>query len=120
MKEIRPQKSNISFDDFLKLDVRLCKILTCSKVPKTNKLYLLEIDTGAYELGVRQVVTAVADRLTEEQLVGKIFPFVLNLEPREIKGIRSEAMIVLAENIHDGKFITLCSNEDDDIGATLI
>lgn len=96
---LRPQKPNISFEDFEKLDIRICKILSVEKVEKADKLYKMEIDTG---IDKRIVVSAIADKIPDNRLLGQLMPFVLNLEPRKIRGIESTAMIFgFAELVND-------------------
>lgn len=92
--EKRPQKSLIKFEDFEKLDVRVCTIIGVERVPNTDKLYKLTIATGIDE---RTCVSAIADKFSEERLIHRNIPFILNLEPRKIKGIESQAMILIAE-----------------------
>ena len=93
-KELRPQKPTISFEDFEKLDIRICTITGIEKVPNTDKLYKLTIKTGIDE---RTCVSAIADKFEEKDLYCRNMPFILNLEPRKIKGIESQAMIIMAE-----------------------
>ncbi len=92
--EKREQKPNIPYTDFQKLDVRVCKILEAKRVPKTNKLLELYINTGIDE---RICVTGIGDRFAPEDLINRKFHFVLNLEPAVIRGITSEAMIMATE-----------------------
>lgn len=99
-----PQKPNISFEEFQKLDIRICEIIAVEKVPNTDKLYKMEIDTG---LDKRTVVSAIAHVFKEEILLGQYLPFVLNLEPRKIKGIESSAMIILGESINSKKLFQI-------------
>jgi methionyl-tRNA synthetase len=87
-------KPEISFDDFMKADIRICEILSVEKVEKKDRLYKLEINTG---IDKRVVVSSIAHKIAPEQLLNKKFPFVLNLAPRPIANITSEAMIVLSE-----------------------
>ena len=89
-----PQKPNISFEDFQKLDIRLCKVLSVERVENTDKLYKMEIDTG---IDKRIVVSAIAHQMNIDELLEHRLPFILNLEPRKIKGIESHAMIILGE-----------------------
>ena len=91
----RSQKPNISFEDFNKLDIRICKILSVEKVEKADKLYKMQIDTG---IDKRTVVSAIAHQMSEDALTGQLLPFILNLEPRKIRGIESNAMIILGES----------------------
>ena len=90
-----PAKANISFDDFMKLDIRVGTILEAEKVPKTKKLLKLKIDTG---IDQRTVVSGIAEFFAPEDIVGKQVSILVNLEPREIKGIQSQGMILMAED----------------------
>lgn len=85
----------ITFDDFKKLDIRIGKILAAEKVEGTEKLLRLEIDFG---LEKRQVVAGMAETYQPEQLIGREVPVLMNLEPRSIRGIESQGMILAADN----------------------
>lgn len=117
---MKPQKQNISFEDFEKLDIRICKILSVEKVPNTDKLYKMEIDTG---IDKRVVVSSIADQISIAMLEGQFLPFVLNLEPRKIKGIESKAMIILGKT-HTNNLFRLVHTKDieesDLVGAQII
>lgn len=93
--EATPQKADIPFDDFGKLDIRVGKILECTKVPKSDKLLQFKIDDGQ---GGRTIVSGIAAYYKPEDLTGKNICFIANLEPRKIKGIVSQGMILSAEN----------------------
>jgi len=88
-------KPNITFEQFAALDIRVGTILAAEKVAKTKKLLKLSIDTG---LDVRTVVSGIAEYFEPEALIGKQVSVLVNLEPREIKGILSQGMILMAEN----------------------
>jgi methionyl-tRNA synthetase len=88
-------KPEVAFDDFMKVDVRLCSILSVEKVEKKDRLYKLLIDTGVDQ---RVVVSAIAELFSPEDLLHKVIPFVLNLPVRKIAGIESHGMIILAED----------------------
>lgn len=90
-----PIKENISFDDFQKMDIRVVKILAAEAVPKTKKLLKLTVDAGMAE---RIVVSGIAEHYQPADVVGKTVLFLANLAPREIKGIKSEGMILMVEN----------------------
>lgn len=94
-----PSKANISFDDFGRLDIRVGTILEAEKVAKTKKLLKLKIDTG---IDQRTVVSGIAEYFAPEDIVGKQVSILVNLEPREIKGILSQGMILMAEDA-DGR-----------------
>lgn len=96
-------KEMIPFADFEKLDIRVGTVLACQKVPKADKLLQLKIDDG---LGGRTIVSGIAEYYPEpEKLIGQQVCFIANLEPRKLKGIVSEGMLLSAENA-DGR-ITL-------------
>ncbi|MBD1363648.1 methionine--tRNA ligase [Mucilaginibacter sp. ZT4R22] len=99
-----PAKANINFDTFAQMDIRTGTILTAEKVAKTKKLLKLTIDTGIDE---RTVVSGIAEHYEPEAIIGKQVSILVNLEPREIKGIMSQGMILMAENA-EGKlsFVT--------------
>lgn len=93
------QKAAISFDDFGKLDIRVGKIIAAEKVAKTKKLLQLTVDTG---IDKRIVVSGIAEHFTPEQVLDKQVAILINLEPRMIKGIQSQGMILMAEDA-DGR-----------------
>jgi len=90
-----PIRPNIAFDDFTKLDIRVGKVLECTKVPKADKLLQFKIDDG---LEGRTILSGIAQHYKPEELVGKNVCFIANLAPRKIKGIESQGMILSAEN----------------------
>jgi methionyl-tRNA synthetase len=94
-KELAPQKTNVSFDDFTKLDIRLGTILEAIKVPKADKLLQLTVDTG---IDKRTIVSGIAEHYSPEEVVGKTVAVLLNLEPRKIRGVESQGMILMAED----------------------
>jgi methionyl-tRNA synthetase len=97
----KPQKENISYEDFGKMDIRTGTILEAVKVPKTKKLMQLKIDTG---MDIRTVVSGISEFFEPETIIGKQVCLLANLEPREIKGIQSQGMILLAED-SNGKLV---------------
>lgn len=92
---VLPAKENISFDQFAGLDIRVGTILEAEKVPKTKKLLKLKIDTG---IDQRTVVSGISEFFDPEKIIGQQVSILVNLEPREIKGILSQGMILMAEN----------------------
>ncbi len=92
---IPPQKGETTFDDFLKMDIRVGTILEAERVPKTDKLLKLKIDTG---IDVRTVVSGIAEWYKPEDIIGVQVSILANLAPRKIKGIESQGMILMAEN----------------------
>ena len=94
-KNVKEQKEEVSFDDFQRMDIRVSTILEAEKVAKTKKLLKLTIDTG---IDKRTIVSGIAEYYTPEQLVGRQVLVLANLAPREIKGIESRGMILMAED----------------------
>jgi methionyl-tRNA synthetase len=93
--EIQSQKSEISIDDFVKIDLRVGTILTAEKVEKADKLLKLSVDMG-YE--TRTIVSGIAEHFKPEELPGTQVCVVANLAPRKLRGIESKGMILLAED----------------------
>lgn len=94
-----PQKDEVTFDDFMKMDIRVGEILAAEPVPKADKLLKLTVDTG---LDKRTVVSGIAEHFTPEEIVGKKVSVLMNLAPRKIRGVESQGMILMAEN-EEGK-----------------
>ncbi len=107
--EIQPQKELISYDDFIKMDVRIGEVLEAEKVPKSNKLLKLKVDTG---IDQRIVVSGIAKHYDPKDIIGAKVTILANLSPRNIMGIESRGMILLGEN-HDGQLSLL--QPDDSI-----
>jgi methionyl-tRNA synthetase len=94
-KTLEPAKAETSFDDFNKMDIRVGTILEAERVPKTDKLLKLLIDTG---IDKRTVVSGIAASYSPEKIIGQQVAILVNLAPRKIKGIESQGMILMAEN----------------------
>lgn len=110
-----PAKEQITFDDFSKLDIRTATVLEAERVPKTDKLLKLKIDTG---LDIRVIVSGIALDYEPEQMVGKQISIIANLEPRKIKGIESKGMILMAED-SDGKLTVVAPERRVSNGSTV-
>ncbi|OFX86060.1 MAG: methionine--tRNA ligase [Bacteroidetes bacterium GWF2_33_16] len=93
--KVDPAKENITYDEFSKMDIRVGTILEAERVPKTDKLLKLKIDTG---IDQRTVVSGIAIDHKPEDIIGKQVSILVNLEPRTIKGIESKGMILMAED----------------------
>ena len=102
--KVEPQKPEVTFDDFGRMDIRTATVLEAERVPKTDKLLKLSIDTG---IDKRTIVSGIAEYYTPEEMVGKQICILANLQPRVIRGIESKGMILMAKQ-GDGKmrFIT--------------
>ena len=106
-KPVEPQKAEISFDDFEKLDIRIGTVLEAEKVAKTKKLLKLLVDTG---IDRRTIVSGIAEHFSPEELVGRQVMVLVNLAPRELKGIESRGMILMAEDA-TGKLVMIPPTE---------
>ena len=100
-------KQNITFDQFATMDIRVGKILAAEKVAKTKKLLKLHVDTG---IDQRTIVSGIAEYFEPESIIGQQVSVLINLEPREIKGILSQGMILMAEN-SEGKLSFVAPSE---------
>jgi methionyl-tRNA synthetase len=89
----KPVKESVSIDEFSRMDIRVGTVLECQKVPKADKLLQFRIADG---LENRTILSGIADHYQPEQLVGKQVLFIANLEPRKIRGIESQGMILSA------------------------
>ncbi len=89
---------SISFEDFKKVEIKIGKVLTCEKVEGADKLYKLEVDFGEEK---RQIVSGIVDFYQPEDLIGKQFPFITNLEPRTIRGVESQGMLMAVDPGND-------------------
>ena len=110
-----PMKDAIAFDDFTKMDLRMGTILSAQKVEKADKLLQLTVDTG---LDHRTIVSGIAEHYAPEDIIGKTVLVLLNLEPRKIRGIESQGMILMAEN-EEGKLSFLSSEKEFGAGPSV-
>ncbi len=108
-----PQKQECSFDDFQKMDIRVSTILEAEKLPKTKKLLKLTIDTG---IDKRTIVSGIAEHFSPEELIGQQVLVLVNLAPRDFKGITSQGMILMAEDA-TGALRLVQPNEKTNSGA---
>ncbi len=115
IKILAPLKPAIAFDDFTKLDIRLGTILEAIKVPKADKLLQLKVDTG---IDIRTIVSGIAEHYSPEEVVGKTVSVLLNLEPRKIKGVESQGMILMAEN-SEGKLSFILPEKGFEAGGEI-
>lgn len=114
-QEVENQKAEVSFDDFQQMDIRVSTILEAEKVAKTKKLLKLTIDTG---IDRRVIVSGIAEHYSPEELVGRQVLVLVNLAPREIKGILSQGMILMAQT-SAGKLHLLGPDAPTHSGATV-
>jgi methionyl-tRNA synthetase len=105
---ITPQKESISFEDFAKMDIRVGTILAAEKMPKANKLLILKVDTG---IDIRTIVSGIAESFSPEEVIGKKVTVLVNLAPRNLRGVESQGMILMT-NSADGKLVFLNPDVD--------
>ncbi len=110
-----PQKEQISFEEFGKMDIRVSKVIAAEKVAKTKKLLKLTVDTGVDQ---RTIVSGIAEHYSAEEMVGKQVLVLINLAPRELKGIESHGMILMAEDA-TGKLVAVAPEEGVKAGSTV-
>ncbi|MBQ5892007.1 MAG: methionine--tRNA ligase [Bacteroidales bacterium] len=112
---VESQKANIEYDDFAKMDIRVGTILAAEKVAKTKKLLKLTIDTG---IDQRTIVSGIAEYYKPEEIIGKQVSVLVNLAPKALKGIESQGMILMAENL-DGSLSFISPEKPIKNGGTI-
>lgn len=105
----------ITFDDWSKIDIRTGKIVSAEKVEGSDKLIKMKVDFGSEE---RQIVAGLAQQYGAEELKGKKTIFLFNLEPKRLRGLESQGMILVA-NSGDGKYSLLVPEGDVPEGTKL-
>jgi len=99
-----PVKENVAFEDFMKMDIRVGTVLDCQKVPKADKLLQFRIADGLEE---RTILSGIAQHYPNpKELIGTQVCFIANFEPRKLRGVMSEGMILSAEDA-DGKLVLI-------------
>ena len=112
-ENVTGQKDECTFDEFQKMDIRVSTILAAEKIAKTKKLLKLTVDTG---IDKRTIVSGIAEHFTPEELVGRQVLVLVNLAPREMKGVVSQGMILMAEDA-SGKLELLAPEHKTNNGA---
>ena len=110
-----PAKQNIEYEDFAKMDIRTGTVIAAEKVAKTKKLLKLTIDTG---IDKRIVVSGIAEHYEAENIIGQRVSILVNLSPKNLKGINSQGMILMAEN-QDGKLCFVAPTEEVKNGSEI-
>jgi len=108
-------KSNINFEDFTRLDLRTAIVLEAEKVEKADKLLKIKLDVGSE---VRTVVSGIAEYYSPDEVIGREVVVLLNLEPRKIRGIESQGMILMASD-PDGKMSFISPQEGWEKGSVV-
>ena len=109
-----PATSQITFDDFAKLDLRVARVLEARPHPNADKLILLKVDLGSEQ---RQIVAGIRGYYEPEALVGKLIVVVKNLAPRTMRGEESQGMLLAASNDDRSQVILLTPAGDISPGA---
>ena len=110
-----PAKEDVTFDDFQKMDIRVVTVLAAEKVTKTKKLLKLKVNTG---VDTREIISGIAEYYEPENLVGKQVLMLINLAPKNIKGVDSHGMVLMAENA-DGTLSIMQPQKDIKPGSTV-
>ena len=108
----------ITFEDFKKVEIKIGQILSAEKVPETDKLLKLSVDFG--EESPRQIISGISTYFPDEKmLVGKKCAFVTNLEPRTIRGLQSDGMILAVSGEAGGQnFFSILETNDDVVAGS--
>lgn len=109
----------ISLDEFKRADIRIGAILAAERIPESDRLLKLFVDFGIDDANMplrRQVVSGIAEWYTPEELIGRQAVFILNLEPKVIRGVESQGMI-LAVTDAEGRVVLLRPDREAPPGA---
>ena len=111
-----PDTPQIAIDDFVKIDLRVAKILVAERIPKADKLLRLEVDLG-YEK--RQILSGIAEWYQPEELIGRNIVVIANLAPRKMRGLESHGMLLAASHGENGKPVLATFGEEIALGSRL-
>ncbi len=110
-----PQKAEVSFEEFDRMDIRVATVVAAEKVAKTKKLLRLTVDTG---IDTREIVSGIAEHYTPEELVGRRVLVLVNLAPRTLRGIESRGMILMAQDA-SGKLVLVAPEAPAPAGSKI-
>ncbi len=113
--EAEPQKEEVTFDDFIKMDIRVGTVISAEKIKKSKKLLKIKVDTG---VDTRTILSGIAQYFEPEDIIGKQVSVLINLAPRKMMGELSEGMILMAEDA-DGSLKFLSPNESVKPGSAI-
>ena len=111
-----PDTPQIAIDDFVKVDLRVARIVVAERIPKADKLLRLEVDLG-YE--TRQILSGIAEWYTPEELIGRKIVIIANLAPRKMRGLESRGMLLAASEGENGKPVLATFGEEIAVGTRL-
>lgn len=114
-KTVPALRTEITYDDFAKMDIRIGTITEAERVPKSDKLLKLKVEDG---MGGRQILSGIAKHFAPEEIIGKQVTFLANLAPRKMMGFESQGMILMAED-RDGKLALIAPNDSVWNGGTV-
>lgn len=114
-KGISNDKDLIDFDSFQQMELRVGQIIAAQKVPKTDKLLQFEVNIGSE---VRTILSGIAQHYSPDEVIGKQVAVLVNLEPRKIRGVESQGMLLLAED-ESGNLIFVGPESDTNPGAPI-
>lgn len=112
----KPVSDTISFDDFIKIKLRVGKVIEASDHPNADKLLVLKVDLGDEQ---RQICAGIKGHYTPEELVGKNLILVANLAPRMMRGLESQGMLLAASNSDHSKIIVVTTDTDIEPGSSV-
>ncbi|MFH1325833.1 MAG: hypothetical protein ABIH49_03655 [archaeon] len=110
--------TNIDFQTWSKIDLRVAKILKVEDVENADKLYKISLDVGK-EIGKRVVCAGLKPYYSKDELKGKKVILFVNLEPRMLKGIESQGMLLAADNSESGKVALLTPKVNVNNGSVI-
>ncbi len=110
-----PQKPAINYDTFSSLDLRVGTILSAEKMPKADRLLVLKVDTG---LDQRTIISGIAEHFSPEEVIGKKVCVLMNLEPRKLRGVESQGMLLMATD-PEGKLSFMSPEEAVAVGSLI-
>ena len=110
-----PQKNTIEFEDFIKVDIRVGKVIEAENIPKSDKLLKLKVDTG---IDQRTILSGISKFYSPDDILNKKVMVLINLKARKMMGIESQGMLLLAED-SDGKLSLMQPDSDISNGAVV-
>ncbi len=113
--EAEPQKEEVTFDDFVKMDIRVGTVVSAEKMKKSKKLLKIKVDTG---VDTRTILSGIAQYFEPEDIIGKQVSVLINLAPRKMMGELSEGMILMAEDA-DGSLKLISPSEEVKSGSSI-
>lgn len=108
-------KTDVTYEEFSKMDLRVCTVLAAEKVAKTKKLLKLTVDTGVDK---REIISGIAEYHNPEDLIGQQVLMLINLAPKEIKGVASHGMVLMGENVN-GELVLMQPSKEVKPGSTV-